>query len=314
MFQSGNNNKPLAKARAAKKNEFYTRMVDIEKEIPHYTEHLKGKTIYCNCDDPDKSNFTKYFLQHFSNLGLKRLISTCYIEGGHGKILDTNSNVYESELQGDGDFRSDECIELLKQADVVITNPPFSLFNSYLETLVKYNKSFLVIGNQIVFSHKVVVPLLVDNKLWTGYGFKNGTGFFENNYDRVESQHQYDDGLTRISFIRWMTNLDIPRHHEFYQLKKHYTPEEYPKFDNCDIININRYPDIPKDYAGVMGVPITFVSQFCPEQFECFGTSRYHLGAHGEREHLSKADEIHFINGKELYNRLLIRNKHPEIH
>lgn len=285
-------NSALTAAKAAKKDEFYTQLSDIERELSHYKEHFKGKTVLCNCDDPRVSNFFKYFTLNFEYLGLKRVIATCYKSQSvdlfsnhdceqavyqiYDGDLDGNNMPDENEiavkpLKGDGDFRSEECIELLKQADIVVTNPPFSLFREYVAQLIKYEKKFIIIGNQNAITYKEIFPLIKENKLWLGY--KNGDMAFtvpDDSEPRATRYWQDESGQKWRSMgnVCWFTNLDIQKRHENIILYKRYTPEEYPKYDNYDAINVDKVADIPCDYDGVMGVPITFLDKYNPDQFE----------------------------------------------
>lgn len=285
-------NSALTAAKAAKKDEFYTQLSDIERELAHYKEHFKGKTVLCNCDDPRVSNFFKYFSLNFEYLGLKRVIATCYksqsvdLFSAHdceqavyqiydgdrdGNNMPDENEIAVKPLKGDGDFRSEECIELLKQADIVVTNPPFSLFREYVAQLIKYDKKFIIIGNQNAITYKEIFPLIKENKLWLGY--KNGDMAFtvpDDSEPRATRYWQDESGQKWRSMgnVCWFTNLDIQKRHENIILYKRYTPEEYPKYDNYDAINVDKVADIPCDYDGVMGVPITFLDKYSPEQFE----------------------------------------------
>ncbi|MBR3682949.1 MAG: adenine-specific methyltransferase EcoRI family protein [Tidjanibacter sp.] len=282
-------NTTLTAAKAAKKDEFYTQLADIERELVHYKEHFRGKTVLCNCDDPRVSNFFKYFTLKFNDLGLKRVIATCYksqdvdlfsmnaseqavyqIYDGDkdGNNMPDASEIEVRPLKGDGDFRSAECIELLKQADIVVTNPPFSLFREYVAQLIKYDKKFVIVGHQNAITYKEIFPLIRDNKLWLGYGFKGGAGHFYSKYEDVATAGDHREGMIRVSGVTWFTNLDIEKKHEELILYKHYTPEEYPTYDNYEAINVNKTSDIPCDYDGCMGVPITFLDKYNPDQFE----------------------------------------------
>lgn len=283
-------NTNLHQALKQKKDEFYTQLCDIENELCHYREHFKGKTVLCNCDDPRVSNFSVYFVLNFKALGLKRLITTCYknnepdifslneceravyaIYDGIpecNSIEDAKQIPYKEFEYSDGDFRSAECVELLKQADIVVTNPPFSLFREYIAQLFKYDKKFLIIGNQNAITYKEVFPMIKDNKMWLGFGFKGGAGHFMSNYEDTATAGDHRKGMIRVSGVTWFTNLDISKRHEDIILYKHYSPELYPKYDNYDAINIDKTSDIPVDYDGVMGVPITFLDKYNPEQFE----------------------------------------------
>lgn len=283
-------NTNLHQALKQKKDEFYTQLCDIENELCHYREHFKGKTVLCNCDDPRVSNFSVYFVLNFKALGLKRLITTCY-KNNEPDIISLNEceravyavydgtpecNSIENAKQipykefeySDGDFRSAECVELLKQADIVVTNPPFSIFREYIAQLFKYDKKFLIIGNQNAITYKEVFPMIKENKMWLGFGFKGGAGHFMSNYEDTATAGDHRKGMIRVSGVTWFTNLDISKRHEDIILYKHYSPELYPKYDNYDAINIDKTSDIPVDYDGVMGVPITFLDKYNPEQFE----------------------------------------------
>ena len=319
---AGNNTRHLAKKQ--KRDEFYTQLSDIENELRHYRKHFKGKTILCNCDDPRVSNFFKYFSLNFELFGLKKLITTCY-KNQDMDLFSTNSSdkaVYLEyygdkngnhipdaeeigikELKGDGDFRSQECIELLKQADIVVTNPPFSLFREYIAQLMRYNKKFIIVGHQNALKYKEVFPLIKENKIWLGYGFRGGAAHFINNsYEDYATSSNHKDGMIRVSGVVWFTNLDIVKRHEELILYRHYTPEEYPKYDNYDAINIDRTDEIPMDYDGIMGVPITFMDKYNPDQFEIIG--EFNNGSDSEFD-LAKP----IINGKQKYSRIAIIKK-----
>lgn len=319
-------NNHLHTARRERADEFYTQLSDIEKECYHYWEHFKGKTILCNCDDPIESKFSRYFRLNFEYLGLKKLICTCYksqdislfsdgksekavyIEyygdkNGNGEIDDDELEI--KELQGDGDFRSKECIELLKEADIVVTNPPFSLFREYVAQLIEYEKKFLIIGNQNAITYKEIFSLIMKNKLWLGC--KSGDMSFTVPSDSEPRATRYwedEDGTKWRSMgnICWFTNLDHKKRHEELILYKNYTPEEYPKYDNYDAINVGKVAEIPNDYDGIMGVPITFLDKYNPEQFEIIGLDRY-VENNPNYGHRFK------INGKETYARILVKLK-----
>ena len=286
-------NESLHAANRAKKDEFYTQLADIENELRHYKEHFKGKTVLCNCDDPRVSNFSVYFVLNFKALGLKRLITTCY-KNNEPDLFSMNEceravyAIYEGDPEcnspedakqipyrefehSDGDFRSPECIELMKEADIVVTNPPFSLFREYVAQLIKYDKKFIIIGNQNAITYKEIFPLIKENRIWLGY--KAGDMAFKvpsNSEPRATRYWQDENGQKWRSMgnICWFTNLDISKRHEELILYKHYSSEEYPKYDNYDAINVDKTADIPCDYYGVMGVPITFLDKYNPEQFE----------------------------------------------
>ena len=287
----GNTN--LTQAKANKKDEFYTQLTDIERELNHYKKHFKGKVVYCNCDDPRVSNFFHYFSYNFEKLGLKKLITTCYRNenlnvysqnaSNHSIKLEyegdkNGNNVPDIEeigvkhLDGDGDFRSDESIELLKQADIVVTNPPFSLFREYVSQLIEHDKKFIIVGHQNAISYREIFKLIKENKMWLGYGFKGGASHFINtHYEDYATASDKKDGMIRVSGVVWFTNLDISKRHEDLILYKNYTQDEYPVYENYDAINVDKTKDIPVDYGGAMGVPITFLNKHNPEQFEILG-------------------------------------------
>lgn len=311
-MEKKSSNKNLHKASQAKKDEFYTQLVDIEKELKHYKDQFRGKVVYCNCDDPFESNFFKYFASKFNELKLKKLITTSYsgspIVGGQlplfevagskgkqpikieiNKVPDSNAdgsvNLADVEwllkhdanvatpLKGSGDFRSDECIALLEEADIVVTNPPFSLFRDYVAQLVEHNKKFLIIGNVNSITYKECFKLIKDNKMWLGVSIHSGDREFRvpDDYPLNAAGSRIDgDGhkYIRVKGVRWFTNLDYKERHEKITFYKTYSPQEYPKYDNYDAINIDKTLDIPQDYDGAMGVPITFLDKYNPEQFE----------------------------------------------
>ena len=333
-------NKNLNAAKAAKKDEFYTQLTDIERELQHYWPHFRGKTVLCNCDDPYESNFFKYFALRFNQLGLKKLICTCYngspVQGNELVLRFDNADsdpkkmAYKVEitevrdLNGDGavdlgdvqyllrndknvfstletgDFRSSECIELLKEADIVVTNPPFSLFREYICQLVQYDKKFLIIGHQNAITYKEIFPLIKTNQIWLGYGFKGAAAHFYSPYEDIATASDHRKDMIRVSGVNWFTNLEIPKRNEILDLVCRYTPEEYPKYDNYNGIEVRKISDIPCDYAGVMGVPITFLDKYNPEQFEII---KFRKGDDGKDL---------CVNGKCPYFRILIRNKHPK--
>ena len=315
-------NENLHKAKDAKKDEFYTQYEDIQNELNHYEEHFKGRTVLCNCDDPFESNFCKFFLRNFNYLGLKRLICTSYgtspvvgqqlslfddenepVSRGHGYVIDikevpmANGRGVSDEdidallksrkrgvkkLKGDGDFRSDECIEYLKQADIVVTNPPFSLFREYIARLVAYQKNFLIIGNVNAITYKEIFPLIKDNRLWLGASIHSGDRKFyvPDDYPLHAAGCGIDKNgrkYIRVKGVRWFTNLDYAaRHDKLVLYKKYYGNEdEYPHYANYDAINVNKVADIPCDYFEEIGVPITYLDKHNPEQFEIIGASRW---------------------------------------
>lgn len=310
------NNETLRNANERKNDEFYTQLVDIEKEMRYYKNYFKGKVILCNCDDPFESNFFKYFAMNFNYLQLKKLIATCYsdspIVGEQLSLLDVaplqildekykkpykieinevtdenndgaidlvdveylikNKKNVLTVLKGDGDFRSQESIDLLKETDVIVTNPPFSLFRDYVAQLVENDKKFIVIGNTNALTYKEVFKLIKEDKLRTGYtNFNVGMYFFVP--DKCERYHKIENNrkMVRVSTSCWFTNLPVNKHNESITLYKHYNPEQYPKYYNFDAINVGTYTDIPCDYDGMMGVPITFLDKYNPEQFEVIG-------------------------------------------
>ena len=344
----------------AKKDEFYTQLVDIENELRHYKAHFKGKTVLCNCDDPRVSNFFHYFSYNFEQLGLKRLITTCYKNQNRDLFSqndseraiwleyfgDCNGNrVPDPEeigihyLKGDGDFRSQECIELLKESDIVVTNPPFSLFREYVAQLMKYEKKFVIIGNQNAITNKDFFPLIKDNKIWLGYGFKGGAGHFISKYEDVATAGDHREGMIRVSGVNWFTNLEIQKRHEDLISYKSYNPDDYPKYDNYDAINvdktaeipmdyngimgvpitIDKTSDIPMDYDGFMGVPITFMDKYNPDQFEilgiCAGNSRLNkfYGIVPYTPHIEDRGGCAVLNNKRVYSRILIRRRQAEL-
>lgn len=286
-------NKNLHAAKNSKKDEFYTQLSDIEKELRHYKDHFKGKTVLCNCDDPRVSNFFHYFSHNFEDLGLKKLITTCYKnqnrdlfsqnDSEHAIYLEyfgdkDGNKVPDPEeigivpLKGDGDFRSDECVELLKEADIVVTNPPFSLFREYVAQLMKYDKKFVIIGHQNAITYKEIFRLIKENKMWMGYGFTGGAAHFINkSYEDYATAGNHKEGMIRVSGVVWFTNLDLKKRHENLILYKTYNPDEFPTYDNYDAIEVSKTKDIPMNYDGAMGVPITFLDKYSPEQFELLG-------------------------------------------
>lgn len=387
-------NKNLTQAKGAKKDEFYTRLEDIENELKHYRKHFRDKAVLCNCDDPYESNFFTYFALNFNALGLKRLTCTCYVDSpiegtqmsffdiddpegsdndngpkqhpykivinevpdanGDGAVdmadvewlLRHGDNVL-TELEGDGDFRSDECVELLDQADIVVTNPPFSLFREYVAQLMEHEKKFLIIGNQNAITYKEIFPLLKDNKMWLGY--KSGHTLFAvpkdytipDYYDKSDQQKLRSNGYViddngrlwrNLGNICWYTNLDISKRHDKLDLFKTYAPDEYYTYDNLDGINVDKVSDIPCDYPGLIGVPITFMDKYSPDQFEILGLSRdmdlptkrgmsekfihdYFEQGGTAQITIGHPDLTYFEkDGKAVvpYRRVIIRNKHPE--
>ena len=278
---AGNAN--LHKAKDAKNDEFYTQLTDVSKELMHYKQHFKDKTVLCNCDDPTLSAFWKYFHLNFSALGLKKLISTHYdktqptykMEYTGGDDNDIEVGV-KTPLEGNGDFRNQECLDLLDEADIVVTNPPFSLFREYVAVLMEHGKKFVIIGNMNALTYKEIFPLVRDNKLWYGASIHSGDRKFyvPDDYPLNASGCGIDeDGhrFIRVKGVRWFTNLDYAERHEKLILWRNYTSEAYPTYDNYDAINVDVTSDIPCDYDGVMGVPISWFDKYCPEQFDILG-------------------------------------------
>jgi len=322
-------NTNLHQAKRGKNDDFYTQLADIENELCHYKDHFHGKVVYCNCDDPRVSNFFHYFSYNFAHLGLKKLITTCYrnqdrdLFSRHdreqaimlaydgfrdGDRIPRAEDIGITPLKGDGDFRSAECLALLKQADIVVTNPPFSLFREYVAQLVAHDKTFVIIGHQNAITCKEIFPPIKENKMWLGFGFKGGAGHFISNYADHATATDRKEGMIRVSGVFWYTNLDHNKRHEELILYKHYTPEAYPHYDNYDAIEVSKTKHIPMDWAGVMGVPITFLDKFNPDQFEILGSNRGigqdPQGVYGRGSHL---------NGKETFKRLFIRNRRPAL-
>ena len=315
-------NVSLSNAKRAKNDEFYTQLSDIENELKHYKSHFAGKVVYCNCDDARKSNFFRFFQKKFNDYGLKKLITTSYNENGHGSVLvyegDTNGNgklddseIKVSELKGNGDFRSEECIELLKEADIVVTNPPFSLFREYIATLVQYNKKFLVIGNQNAITYKEIFPLIKENKLWTG---NNMVKTFRVPQVTNKNCEVLPNGeiIAKFGSICWFTNLDIKKRHEEIILYKSYNEEEFPKYDNYDAIEVSKVCEIPKDYDGIMGVPITFLYRYNPSQFEIVGATESEGKGFSNGLWDEKSKDAHsLVNKKKIYkDYLFAKNNH----
>ena len=316
-------NKLLQKAKKSKSDEFYTQLCDIENELKHYKTHFQNKVVFCNCDDPRVSNFFKYFFVNFRELGLKKLITACYKEqtadlfndgsgenGFFSEYTGDDKKIGQSNMtdivyfHGDGDFRNSESIELLKKSDIVVTNPPFSLFREHVEQLVKHDKKFLIIGNVNAITYKEIFKLIKENKAWLGINLGRGVSGFivPQHYELYGTEVRIDDFGNRIvspNNCLWLTNLDTFKRHEDIILSKKYfgNENEYPKYDNYDGINVNKTQDIPLDYKGVMGVPITFLHKFNPDQFEII---KFRKGNDGKD--LS-------INGKCPYFRILIKNK-----
>ena len=374
-------NKNLNAAKTAKKDEFYTQLTDIERELQHYWPHFRDKVVLCNCNDPYESNFFKYFALRFNQLGLKKLICTCYngspVQGNElllhfdGFDSEPTKIAYKVEitevrdLNGDGavdlsdvryllqndknvlsilktgDFRDPECIELLKQADIVVTNPPFSLFREYIGQLMEFGKKFLIIGHMNAIHYKEIFPLLQENKIWTGYGF-NLSLVYKSPYENVlEANRKFvrqkgfdPDECIKVPGICWYTNLDHNKRHEELDLVCHYSPDEYPTYANYNAIEIDRVTNIPIDYNGTMGVPTTFIDKYNPEQFELIGCADDQdwlrsigvqimgketinkLRSQGNMAHVTaNMNSLYYIKDNKVflpYSRIFIRNKHPQ--
>ena len=319
----GNTN--LTNAKRAKNDEFYTCLTDIEKEMRHYKAFFKDKIVYCNCDDARESNFFKYFSLNFEHLGLKKLICTGYKENGRGVLLiyegDKNGNrqvddeeIIVTELEGDGDFRSRECIDLLHQADVVVTNPPFSLFREYVAQLMEYGKKFLIIGNTNGITYKEIFPYIKNNELWLGCSSFNSGMYFKvpNDYEYANT-YKFDrerngDKVMRVSSICWYTNISHAKRNENLDLYRKYDADAYPKYDNYDAIEVSKVADIPMDYDGIMGVPITFLDKYCPTQFEIVWTSD--RGGDGMLDNIKLPHtryDAPVVNGNGIYKRIFIK-------
>ena len=307
-------NANMNKAKNAKNDEFYTLLEDIEKELMHYKECFKDKIVLCNCDDPEWSAFWKYLHLNFAELGLKKLISTHYDKdeptykmeyvGGDDNNIDAG---IKTPLEGNGDFRNEECLDILDEADVIVTNPPFSLFREYVAVLMEHKKKFLVIGNKNAITYKDFFPLLKNNEVWIGYN--------------SPSEFDTPNGLTKKvqGLCRWFTNLGIAKRHEKLVLRKKYTPKEYQKYDNYDAVEVSKVSDIPVEYEGVMGVPITFMDKYDPVEFEILGL--WNGGHAGDVIGAAKCEAVSagktivwngpIVNGKAKYFRILIRARHP---
>lgn len=360
-------NEGLSKAKDAKKDEFYTTYEDIQVEMNNYVDKFKGKTVLCNCDDPYESHFCKFFLKNFNYLGLKRLICTSYgtspiigaqmtifdlmdepVQRGSGYVMDISEipmangrgvsdddieKLLKSKkrgvkkLKGNGDFRSAECLEYLEQADIVVTNPPFSLFREYVATLIEYNKQFLIIGNVNAITYKEIFPLIMENKIWLGASIHSGDRKFyvPDNYPLNAASCGVDEEgrkFIRVKGVRWFTNLDYATRHEELVLYRKYTSEEYPHYDNYDAIEVGKTADIPCDYYEKMGVPITFLDKYNPEQFEILGSfNNSNIKKKKDEGYVLSENTPTIINGEEklwngpvvnkmpFYKRIVVRRK-----
>lgn len=350
-------NATLNHAFIVKKDEFYTQYDDVAREMEKYPERLRGKTVLCNCDDPFESAFFRFFVLHFDKLGLAGLISTCYadspmagreypLEGGTGPykavvteipsealVRPDGSLDLESlfampgnsltHLAGDGDFRSDECEALLEKADIVVTNPPFSLFREYMRQLELHNKDFIVLGNMNAATYREVFPLFRDNKVWYGESIRSGDRKFHvpDSYPLNAAGCGVDESgrrFIRVKGVRWLTNVNTNRRYEPISLTRSYTADEYPRYENYDAIDVGRTLNIPADYDGIMGVPITFLDKYSPDQFEIImlanGNARSNVASKtlaevGYRPHSEDKGGVGIINGRRVYARILIRRK-----
>lgn len=369
------NNKGLAKAKDNRKDEFYTIYETIQEELNHYEHHFNGKVVFCNCDDPYESNFFQFFVRNFNYLKLKRLICTCYgksnvaykqlsifddndelMSVGNGYVIDIKEvpmkngrgvtdddilNLLQSKkrgvkkLLGNGDFRSEECIEYLKIADIVVTNPPFSLFKEYIAQLFEYNKKFLIIANMQTIKYKEIFPLIMSGKLWAGFSFNKTFEFIMPDNYELKGKAFIDEFGRKHGFVPgicWLTNLDIQKRHEILPLHKLYNPDIYKKYDNYDAIEVSEVSNIPKNYSGKMGVPISFMEVFNPEQFELIGSSDIPdtldgiqpLGADWIKKYRQQGGTGHYTanmksvgysgdgKNKIIFSRLIIKNRNPE--
>lgn len=350
-------NATLNHAFIVKKDDFYTQYEDVAKEMLKHRDQLKGKTVLCNCDDPFESAFFRFFVLNFDKLGLAGLISTCYADSqiaGQEYPLEGITGAYKAivteipdetlvrpdgsldlesllsmpgnsltHLAGDGDFRSDECKTLLKKADIVATNPPFSLFREYISLLVRHEKNFIILGNMNAVTYKEVFPLFRDNKVWYGESIRSGDRKFyvPDSYPLNAANCGIDEKgrrFIRVKGVRWFTNLETNRRHEPLALTCSYTPDEYPQYENYDAINVGRTQNIPFDYDGVMGVPITFLDKYSPQQFEIVmlanGNARTNISPKTlakvkYRPHPEDRGGVGIINGRRVYVRILIRRK-----
>lgn len=341
-------NSDLRNANKAKKDEFYTMLNVIEDEMKHYKAFFKGKKVFCNCDDPYESNFFKYFAMNFNVLGLKKLVATSYVSSPFAwedlpmfdsdfaymveinevvdynddgaidlvdveYLLKNNKNIRRKLNEG-GDFRSQECIELLKKADVVVTNPPFSLFREYVNQLVEYNKKFIIIGNVNAISYKDIFKLIKEDRLWLGYSIHSGDREFRipDDYPVTAAGYRIDENGTkfiRVKGVRWYTNIDYEERHEDLLLYRQYNEEDYPKYDYYDAINVDSTVEIPCDYDGLMGVPITFLDKYNPDQFEIMdGIGRYSMLSGPTDE--TKGKYLTKINDVPKYARIIIKKRY----
>lgn len=317
-------NTNLHSAKKAKNDEFYTQLTDIEKEMIHYKDFFKGKVVYCNCDDARESNFFKYFSIYFEILGLKKLITTGYKESGKGVVLiyegDKNGNrmvedseIIVRELEGNGDFRSEECIEFLKEADVVVTNPPFSLFREYIAQLMEYGKKFIIIGSMNAITYKEIFPYIKNNELWLGAsGIKDMSFKVPSTYGARETRFWIDENGQHWRSLGngcWFTNVEHSRRNTELDLYRRYSNEDYPKYDNYDAIEVSKVSEIPMNFEGVMGVPITFLDKYCPTQFEIIDINPHFYTLVEQGLPKPKQLSLASYGKKDPYARILIRRR-----
>lgn len=340
-------NQDFRKARQAKRDEFYTQLSDIEKELVHYRDQFFGKVVYLNCDDPRVSNFFRYFALNFEDLGLKRLISTCYRSSDPdsfgrgdaseavwleyygaraGGTLSSSMELDVRPLEGDGDFRSAESVELLKQADIVVTNPPFSLFREYVAQLIEHEKKFVILGNMNALTYKEIFPLFQSNQVWYGPSIRSGDREFRvpDDYPLTAAGtriDRYGNKYVRVKGVRWFTNLDLPGRRRDLDLTKTYRPSEYPRYANYDAIEVGRTADIPVDYSGLMGVPISFMDKYNPDQFEILGSSRTlgtKMSAIAEKGTFQPGGPRFYLPAghgtyRRMYDRIVVRHRAPRV-
>lgn len=318
-------NASLNKAAVVKEDEFYTQLTDIERELRYYRDALRDKVVFCNCDDPESSNFWNYFRLNFYHLGIKKVVSTHYeadkpsykleiVSSGNGEQIGLPEYV-KTPLKENGDFRSPECVEILKEADIVITNPPFSLFREYVAQLMEYDKKFLIIGSQNALHYKEIFPLIQNNLLWLGYNNGDMTFTVPDYYEPRKTRYWEENGIKYRSMgnISWFTNIDIEKRHENLILYKKYSENEYPRYENFSAIEVNRVAHIPEDYDGIMGVPDTFLYNYNPEQFEIIGigsgTLAKSIGI--QKNYRGRTDLAYIENGvnKCPFSRILIRRR-----
>lgn len=312
---AGNSN--LHTSRAGKTDEFYTTISLIENELRHYKNFFKDKTVFCNCDDPKESNFWKYFELNFEQLGLKKLISTHYetdkpsyklelTMNSHSDAPANKLNIIQTPLRQNGDFRSPECIKIMQNSDVIVTNPPFSLFREYVSQLVEYKKDFLIIGNQNAVTYREIFPLIKNDKIWMGYNSGHFWFRVPDDYEEKKTDFKIDENgkkWRRMGNICWFTNIDIEKRHEDMTLFRNYSADKYPKYDNYEAIEVSKTADIPCDYFGIMGVPITFMDKYNPAQFEFLGIDKEFTTDKGRFKLTENGIQ------RTLYARIVIRRK-----